>query len=62
MQAEADWMRFQIVEDDNLDYADCDYLDIYTNGPLQYREASQKNAEIRKKKLEERKAVRSSYL
>ena len=53
---------FQCVEDDNLDYVDCDYLDIYTNGPLKYREASQRNAELRKKKLEERKAVKSSYL
>ena len=52
----------ECVEDDNLDYADCDYLDIYTNGPLKYREASQKNAELRKKKLEEHKAVKSSYL
>ena len=60
---EADWFDvFQCVEDDNLDYADCDYLDIYTNGPLKYREASQQNAELRKKKLEERKAVKSSYL
>jgi len=52
----------ECVADDNLDYADCDYLDIYTNGPLKYREASERNASIRKKKLEERKAVKSSYL
>ena len=45
-----------------LDYADCDYLDIYTNGPLKYREASEKNATLRKKKLEERLAVKSAYL
>ena len=50
------------VDDDNLDYADCDYLDIYANGPLKYREASQKNASLRKKKLEDRKAVKSSFL
>jgi len=30
-----------------LDYADVDYLDIYTNGPLKYREASEKNATLR---------------
>ena len=47
---------------DSLDYADCDYLDIYTNGPLKYREASEKNATLRKKRMEERKAVKSSYL
>ena len=50
------------VDDDNLDYADCDYLDIYANGPLKYREASQRNASLRKKKLEERKTVKSSFL
>jgi len=49
-------------ESDVLDYADCDYLDIYANGPLKYREASEKNATMRKKKLEERKAVKSAYL
>ena len=54
----------QVVDDvtDSLDYADCDYLDIYTNGPLKYREASEKNATLRKKRMEERKAVKSSYL
>jgi len=52
----------QVVDDDMLDYADCDYLDIYTNGPLKYREASEKNATLRKKKLEERKAVKSALL
>jgi len=53
-----------VVDDvsDSLDYADCDYLDIYTNGPLKYREASEKNATLRKKRMEERKAVKSSYL
>merc|ERR1711911_350344 len=51
-----------VVDDvsDSLDYADCDYLDIYTNGPLKYREASEKNATLRKKRMEERKAVKSS--
>ena len=55
---------FQVLDDESdvLDYADCDYLDIYANGPLKYREASEKNATMRKKKLEERKAVKSAYL
>jgi len=52
----------QVVDDDMLDYADVDYLDIYTNGPLKYREASEKNATLRKKKLEERQAVKSALL
>ena len=52
----------EVVDDDNLDFADSDYLDIYANGPLKYRETSQRNASLRKKKLEERRAVKSSYL
>jgi len=47
---------------DMLDYADVDYLDIYAHGPLKYKEASEKNATLRRKKLEERKAVKSALL
>ena len=43
-------------------YADADYLDIYANGPLKYREASEKNATLRRQKLEERKSVKSERL
>ena len=58
------YCNIQVLDDESdvLDYADCDYLDIYANGPLKYREASEKNATMRKKKLEERKAVKSAYL
>eukprot|EP00092_Neocalanus_flemingeri_P009188 GFUD01009889.1.p1 GENE.GFUD01009889.1~~GFUD01009889.1.p1 ORF type:complete len:1498 (+),score=504.87 GFUD01009889.1:68-4561(+) len=55
----------QVLDDpksDMMDYADADYLDIYANGPLKYREASEKNATLRRKKLEERKAVKSELL
>jgi len=55
----------QVLDDRNsdyLDYADADYLDIYANGPLKYREASEKNATLRRQKLEERKAVKSELL
>ena len=49
-------------ESDSLEYADSDYLDIYTKGPLKHREASEKNATLRKKRMEERRAVKSSFL
>jgi len=55
----------QVLADRNsdmLDYADADYLDIYANGPLKYREASEKNATLRRQKLEERKSVKSEIL
>ena len=47
---------------DMMDYADADYLDIYANGPLKYKEASEKNATLRRKNMEERKAVKSELL
>jgi len=55
----------QVLDDRNsdmMDYADADYLDIYANGPLKYREASEKNATLRRQKIEERKAVKSELL
>jgi len=55
----------QVLDDRNseyMDYADADYLDIYANGPLKYREASEKNATLRRQKLEERKSVKSEIL
>ena len=41
---------------DMMDYADADYLDIYANGPLKYRETSEKNATLRRQKMEQRKS------
>jgi len=55
----------KVLDDRNseyMDYADADYLDIYANGPLKYREASEKNATLRRQKLEERKSVKSELL
>ena len=56
----------KVVDDmtDSLEFADadCDYLDIYAHGPLQYREASERNARTRKMRAEARKAVKSAYL
>ena len=49
----------QVVDDPNsdmMDYADADYLDIYANGPLKYRETSEKNATLRRQKIEQRKS------
>jgi len=51
-----------VLDHDDLDFADCDYLDIYANGPIKYKETSQRNANERKKTLEMRKEVKSSYL
>ena len=58
-------LNLQVLDDRNseyMDYADADYLDIYANGPLKYREASEKNATLRRQKLEERKSVKSEIL
>ena len=56
----------KVVDDmtDSLEFADadCDYLDIYAHGPLQYREASERNARTRRMRAEARKAVKSAYL
>ena len=49
----------QVVDDRNsdmMDYADADYLDIYANGPLKYRETSEKNATLKRQKIEKRKS------
>ena len=46
----------QVVDDRNsdmMDYADADYLDIYANGPLKYREALEKNDTLGRQKMEE---------
>ena len=51
--------NFQVLDDRNsdmMDYADADYLDIYANGPLKYRETSEKNANLRRQKIEQRKS------
>ena len=51
----------QVVDADAdlLDYADADYLEIYADGPIKYKETSEKNASIRRSKIENR-AYRSS--
>ena len=53
-------MDFQIMAEPSpelLDYADDDYLDTNAHGPIKYRQTSEKNATIRKQKIEERKSI-----
>jgi hypothetical protein len=53
-------MDFQIVDEhspDLLDYADDDYLDTNAHGPIKYRQTSEKNATMRRQKIEERKSM-----
>merc|ERR1712106_1011516 len=47
---------------DLLDYADDDYLDTNAHGPIKYRQTSEQNATLKKKKIEERKSIRSQLL
>ena len=42
---------------DLLDYADDDYLDTNEHGPIKYKKTSEKNATIRRQKIEERKSI-----